>query len=204
MTLDLLDELVSGVLATLAYAAVGTVVLALGYQEADPVFFSGSRPRSDLTIDSFDGSGSGAVEFVDPRLQGVSFRLMGLHILLAGHEVGLLLGVDAGVLLDSAPVAAGKRLLLFVANPLDGAVGLAHLGLPATVQQVGGAAGTALGVALLAVGASGFSGGGGAGAAEAAGTRLAFLASAAVMLVAIVIATMVKRVPSEGPVPVGH
>lgn len=38
----------------------GNVVLALGYQEADPVFFSGSRPRSDLTIDSFDGSGSGA------------------------------------------------------------------------------------------------------------------------------------------------
>jgi DHA2 family lincomycin resistance protein-like MFS transporter len=67
----------------------------------------------------------------------------------------------------------------------------------ATVQQVGGAAGTALGVTLLAVGASGWTGSGGAGAAEAAGTRLAFLASAVVMLVAIVIALVVKRVPSE-------
>ena len=74
----------------------------------------------------------------------------------------------------------------------------------ATVQQVGGAAGTALAVTLLAVGASGFSGAGGAGAAEAAGTRLAFLVSAGIFVVAIGIATMVKRVPSEGPVPVGH
>jgi DHA2 family lincomycin resistance protein-like MFS transporter len=74
----------------------------------------------------------------------------------------------------------------------------------ATVQQVGGAAGTALAVTLLAVGASGFSGTGGAGAAEAAGTRLAFLVSAGIFVVAIAIATMVKRVPSEGPVPVGH
>ncbi len=74
----------------------------------------------------------------------------------------------------------------------------------ATVQQVGGAAGTAMSVALLAVGASGFSGTGGAGAAEAAGTRLAFLVSAGVFVVAIAIATMVKRVPSEGPIPVAH
>lgn len=74
----------------------------------------------------------------------------------------------------------------------------------ATVQQVGGAAGTALGVTLLAVGASTWSGGGGAGAAEASGTRLAFLAAAAVMLVSVVIATMVKRVPSEHPVPAAH
>lgn len=74
----------------------------------------------------------------------------------------------------------------------------------ATVQQVGGAAGTALGVTLLAVGASGWTGGGGAGAAEASGTRLAFLAAAAVMLAAVVVATMVKRVPSEHPVPAAH
>ncbi|WP_375387733.1 MDR family MFS transporter [uncultured Amnibacterium sp.] len=74
----------------------------------------------------------------------------------------------------------------------------------ATVQQVGGAAGTAFGVTLLAVGASGWTGGGGAGAAEAAGTRLAFLVFAGVMVVAIAVATMVKRVPSEGPVPIGH
>ncbi|WP_375406280.1 DHA2 family efflux MFS transporter permease subunit [uncultured Amnibacterium sp.] len=74
----------------------------------------------------------------------------------------------------------------------------------ATVQQVGGAAGTALGVTLLAVGASAWTGGGGAGAAEASGTRLAFLAAAAVMLTAVVVATMVKRVPSEHPVPAAH
>ena len=37
MTLDLLDELVGGVLATLAYAAVGTVVLALGYVVLDAI-----------------------------------------------------------------------------------------------------------------------------------------------------------------------
>lgn len=74
----------------------------------------------------------------------------------------------------------------------------------ATVQQVGGAAGTAMSVALLAVGATGFAGAGGSGAAEAAGTRLAFLVSAGIFVVAIAIATMVKRVPSEGPVPVGH
>ena len=37
MTVDLLDELVRGVLATLAYAAVGTVVLALGYAVLDAI-----------------------------------------------------------------------------------------------------------------------------------------------------------------------
>ena len=37
MTLDLLDELVRGVAATLAYAAVGTVVLALGYVVLDAI-----------------------------------------------------------------------------------------------------------------------------------------------------------------------
>ena len=38
----------------------GNAVLSIGYQKADPVFFGGERPRSDLTIDSFDGTGSGA------------------------------------------------------------------------------------------------------------------------------------------------
>ena len=74
----------------------------------------------------------------------------------------------------------------------------------ATVQQVGGAAGTALAITLLALGASGFHGAGGTGAAEAAGTRLAFLVSAGIFVVAILIATMVKRVEGNGPVPVGH
>lgn len=74
----------------------------------------------------------------------------------------------------------------------------------ATVQQVGGAAGTALAITLLAVGASGFAGSGGAGAAEAAGTRLAFLVSAGIFVVAIAISLMVKRVEGNGPAPVGH
>jgi uncharacterized membrane protein YjfL (UPF0719 family) len=37
MTADVVDELVRGVLATLAYAAVGTVVLALGYVVLDAI-----------------------------------------------------------------------------------------------------------------------------------------------------------------------
>ena len=37
MSIDLLDDLVRGVLATLAYAAVGTVVLALGYAVLDAI-----------------------------------------------------------------------------------------------------------------------------------------------------------------------
>ena len=37
MTTDLLDELARGVLATLAYAAVGTVVLAVGYVVLDAI-----------------------------------------------------------------------------------------------------------------------------------------------------------------------
>ena len=35
--MDLLDDLVGGVLATLAYAAVGTLVLALGYVVLDAI-----------------------------------------------------------------------------------------------------------------------------------------------------------------------
>ncbi len=69
----------------------------------------------------------------------------------------------------------------------------------ATVQQVGGAAGTALTITLLAVGASLAGPGGPAGAAPAAGTRLAFLVSAGVFVVGFVFATMVKRVPEEAP-----
>ncbi|MFD1721439.1 DHA2 family efflux MFS transporter permease subunit [Amnibacterium endophyticum] len=74
----------------------------------------------------------------------------------------------------------------------------------ATMQQVGGAAGTALVVALLAIGGAAYDGAGGAGAAEAAGTRLAFLVSAGVFVVAFVAATFVKRVDDGAPVPVGH
>lgn len=50
----------------------GNAVLALGYQQADPVFFANSRPRSDLTIDSFDGSGSGASQTAVPARFSVS------------------------------------------------------------------------------------------------------------------------------------
>jgi iron complex outermembrane recepter protein len=44
----------------------GNAVLSVGYQEADPVFFAGERPGSALTIDSFDGSGSGASGTASP------------------------------------------------------------------------------------------------------------------------------------------
>ena len=44
----------------------GNAVLSVGYQKADPVFFGGERPGSDLTIDSFDGSGSGASGTASP------------------------------------------------------------------------------------------------------------------------------------------
>ncbi|MBJ6122892.1 TonB-dependent receptor domain-containing protein [Sphingomonas mollis] len=50
----------------------GNAVLALGYQQADPVFFGGSRERSNLTIDSFDGSGSGASQTAVPSRFSVS------------------------------------------------------------------------------------------------------------------------------------
>ena len=44
----------------------GNAVLSIGYQQADPVYFGGERPRSDLTVDSFDGSGSGASGTASP------------------------------------------------------------------------------------------------------------------------------------------
>ncbi|WP_375421278.1 TonB-dependent receptor domain-containing protein [uncultured Sphingomonas sp.] len=50
----------------------GNAVLSLGYQEADPVFFGGDRERSNLTIDSFDGSGSGASATAVPARFSVS------------------------------------------------------------------------------------------------------------------------------------
>ncbi|HEX8379539.1 MAG TPA: TonB-dependent receptor [Allosphingosinicella sp.] len=44
----------------------GNAVISLGYQEADPVFFAGPRTRSALTIDSFNGTGSGASQTAVP------------------------------------------------------------------------------------------------------------------------------------------
>lgn len=55
----------------------GNAVLSIGYQEADPVYFGGDRPRSDLTIDSFDGSGNGASSTAVPSrfsINDVGFR----------------------------------------------------------------------------------------------------------------------------------
>lgn len=66
----------------------------------------------------------------------------------------------------------------------------------ATVQQVGGAAGTALAIALYAVGAAA-SGLSDTAAPEAAGTRLAFLVSAGVFVVALGFAFWVRRSPEE-------
>lgn len=50
----------------------GNAVISLGYQEADPVFFGGQRPRSQLTLDSFDGTGSGASQTAVPSRFSVS------------------------------------------------------------------------------------------------------------------------------------
>jgi iron complex outermembrane receptor protein len=44
----------------------GNAVLSIGYQQADPVYFGGERPLSNLTVDSFDGSGSGASGTASP------------------------------------------------------------------------------------------------------------------------------------------
>lgn len=71
----------------------------------------------------------------------------------------------------------------------------------ATVQQVGGAAGTALVVAVLAVQTVAARGAGaGALAASAAGARAAFLVAAAISAIAIVISFFVTRpVPEQAP-----
>ena len=50
----------------------GNAVLSLGYQEADPVFFAGERPRSALTVDSFNGTGAGASATAVPARFSVS------------------------------------------------------------------------------------------------------------------------------------
>lgn len=50
----------------------GNAVLALGYQESDEVFFGNERPGSDLVLDSFDGSGSGASQTAVPARFSVS------------------------------------------------------------------------------------------------------------------------------------
>ena len=56
----------------------GNAVLSIGYQQADPVFFGGTeRPASNLTVDSFNGTGSGASGTAVPSrfsLGGGGFR----------------------------------------------------------------------------------------------------------------------------------
>ena len=74
----------------------------------------------------------------------------------------------------------------------------------ATVQQVGGAAGTALSITLLAIGTSAWTGGGGPEAAEAAGTRLAFLVTAGVFVAAFVVALFVDRTDHEAATIAAH
>jgi DHA2 family lincomycin resistance protein-like MFS transporter len=75
----------------------------------------------------------------------------------------------------------------------------------ATVQQVGGAAGTALVITLLAVGSTAArANGASAGAAEAAGSRLAFLVAAGVFVVAFGLSAMIKRVGDGSEVPAPH
>ncbi|MGH6696026.1 TonB-dependent receptor domain-containing protein [Sphingopyxis sp.] len=55
----------------------GNAVLSIGYQQADPVYFGGERPLSDLTVDSFDGTGAGASGTASPSrfsINGVGNR----------------------------------------------------------------------------------------------------------------------------------
>ncbi|WP_156677732.1 TonB-dependent receptor domain-containing protein [Sphingomonas profundi] len=44
----------------------GNAVLSIGYQQADEVFFAGQRPRSNDTLDSFDGTAAGASQTAVP------------------------------------------------------------------------------------------------------------------------------------------
>ncbi|WP_419814257.1 TonB-dependent receptor domain-containing protein [Glacieibacterium sp.] len=44
----------------------GNAVLSIGYQKADEVFFAGDRPLSNDTLDSFDGTASGASQTAVP------------------------------------------------------------------------------------------------------------------------------------------
>jgi len=67
----------------------------------------------------------------------------------------------------------------------------------ATIQQVAGAAGTALFIALLAIGkATGLAGGLGTAASIASGVRLAFLVGALVSLIALALAFFVRKPPA--------
>jgi len=67
----------------------------------------------------------------------------------------------------------------------------------ATIQQVAGAAGTALFIALLAIGrANGLAGGLGTAASIASGVRLAFLVGALVSLIALALAFFVRKPPA--------
>ncbi|MEO6115496.1 MAG: DHA2 family efflux MFS transporter permease subunit [Pseudolysinimonas sp.] len=67
----------------------------------------------------------------------------------------------------------------------------------ATIQQVAGAAGTAIFIAMLAIGkASGLADGLGGGAAIASGVRLAFLVGAIVSMVALALAFFVRKPPA--------
>jgi outer membrane receptor protein involved in Fe transport len=44
----------------------GNAVFSVSYQEADPIFFAGDRPRSNDTLDSFDGTAAGASQTAVP------------------------------------------------------------------------------------------------------------------------------------------
>ena len=139
----------------------------------------------------YDRSGPRAVLLPGMAVAAAGFVLLGfvgvgtsVWYVLAGHVV-LSLGL-AAVLpsVFSAGLGAVPRRFTAYGSAIF-----------ATVQQVGGAAGTALVITLLAVGtALGRTGGQSAVAAEAGGTRLAFLVCAGVLVVGLGIATMVRRV----------
>ncbi len=104
MSLDLLDELVGGVLATLAYAAVGALVLALGYVVLDAItpgnlrhlvysdHNSNAAVLAGANVLALGGIVTTAIVTADDRLgQGVAdaavYGLLGIILLAAAFKV---------------------------------------------------------------------------------------------------------------------
>jgi DHA2 family lincomycin resistance protein-like MFS transporter len=123
---------------------------------------------------------SGALAFISPTTS--IFYVLGAHILLM---VGL-----ASVFTPLFSAALG------VLKPHQYSHGSATIN---TVQQVAGAAGTALFIAIMTIRAASLEDGGSSGAAAMAeGAGLAFGIGAGVMALTIGLATMIKRPESDG------
>lgn len=128
----------------------------------------------------------GAFAFISPTTS--MFYILSAHILLM---VGL-----ASVFTPLFSAALG------VLKPHQFSHGSATIN---TVQQVAGAAGTALVIAIMTVRAASLEDGGSSGAAAMAeGAGLAFGIGAGIMALTIGLATMIKRPESDGELHGGH